>query len=168
MRIDDFGDFIAYICVPLATILNCWFVLPRLSGHSRIYYIFLMAWAVPYVIGNFCDSNKIGPRWVQWYLLDISFESWGTTFWVAMTVAVMAVIRRVVTQRFILICSVVSFLANLVLAFGYEVAQSWLAWSRFGPTIDWLDHCSYVIGTVIAIIPFLAFRQLRPMNAQIS
>lgn len=167
MRLEDFGDFIAYVLVPFSTILNYRFVLPRLSGQGRTYYIFLMAWAAPYVVGNVCDSNKIGPRWVQWYLLDICFEPWATTFGVAVCAAILSVARRAYNQRFILICSGVSLAATVALAFGYEAAQA--LWGQFSPYVDWSDCSAYVIGTIIALAPSIAFRELRPvLNAQAS
>ena len=166
MRIADFGDFIAYVIVPLSLVLSWRFVLPALSGQGKIYYIFLMSWSVPYVIGNVCDSNKIGPRWVQWYLLDISFEPWATTFWVAVIAAIITVARRTYTQRSIWIWSVASLATTVILAVGYEMAQS--LWGQF-PSIDWSDYSSYVIGTIAALTPSIAFKQLRlAPNAQIS
>lgn len=167
MRIEDFGDFIAYVCVPLATILNYKLVLPQLSGHSRTYYLFLMAWSLPYVFGNFCDSNKIGPSWAQWYLLDISFEPWATTFGVAACAVIMKVARRSYTESSIQTWAGVSFVVAVVLAFGYEAAQT--LWGQFSPAIDWSDCVAYTVGMIVTIAPSVAFKQLRPaLNAQIS
>jgi hypothetical protein len=168
MRFDDLGDVTAYICVPLTLFVSYRFVLPWLSGWSRAYYLFLMAWSAPYIIGNVCDVNKIGSRWTQWHLLDVSYEPWAMTLGATIYVLVMQVARRAYTQRSIMICSVISLPVFAIMAYGYEVRQSWQAWQVYGSTIDWSDYIAYAVGSTIAVIPFIAFRQLRLLSAQPS
>ncbi len=169
MRFDDLGDTTAYLCVPLTLIVSYRFVLPWLSGWGRIYYYFLLSWSVPYVIGNVCDTQKIGSRWAQWHLLDLSYEPWAMTLGATIYVLAMQVARRPYSQRSILISSVISVFVFVFLAYGYEVKQSWEAWERFGSSIDWSDYIVYAVGVAVALAPFIAFRWLRPvLNAQHS
>ena len=61
----------------------------------------------------------------------------------------------------------VSFVVAVVLAFGYEAAQT--LWGQFSPAIDWSDCVAYTVGMIVTIAPSVAFKQLRPaLNAQIS
>jgi hypothetical protein len=168
MRFDDLGDVTAYICVPLTLIVSYVLVLPWLSGWSRTYYLFLMSWTVPYILGNVCDANKIGPRWAQWHLLDVSYEPWAMTLGVTIYVLTMRVARRPYSQRSIMICSIISLAPFVLMACGWEVIQTWQAWQVYGSAIDWSDYYAYSVGTAIALTPFIAFRQFRLLNAQPS
>jgi hypothetical protein len=161
MRFSDLGDVTAYLCVPLTLLTSYYFVLPRLYGPVKLYYVYLMSWAVPYTIGNICDSNQIGPVWVQWHLVDISYESWAMVLGVTLYVSVMYLAHRMCTQRPILIAACVSLVLFMGMAYAWEIGQSWLAWRAYKAPFDWSDYASYADGAALALLPFIVSRRLR-------
>ncbi len=162
----DLGNVTAYAGVPFTLLVSYKLVLPWLTGWSRAYYVFLLTWTIPYIVGNVCDSNKIGPQWIQYHLLDTSYVQWATTLGVTFYVVAMKLARRPYTQRSILISSGISLAAFLVMAYVWEAGQSWLAWREFGSAIDWSDYTYYAVSTALTLLPFIAFPRHSVANAQ--
>jgi hypothetical protein len=155
------GNSTAYIGVPFTLLVSYWLVLPRLSRRSSYYYLFLLAWGVPYVIGNICDTQKVGPRWAQWHLLDISYVPWTTTLGVCLYAVTMKLAGRTYDKHSIFKATAWSFAVFAAMAYVYEMAQSWQAWQEFRQTIDWSDYSFYAVGMTISVLPFIAFSRLR-------
>lgn len=165
----DLGDTSAYIGVPLTIIASYWLVLPRLSGENKMYYIYLMSWGVPYIIGNICDSNMIGALWVRWHLVDVSYEGWSMTLGVVIYTLAMKLIHRPCTQRSTMACAGVSLVVFMAMAYAWEIGQTWSTLRTYGSTGDLTDYAYYAIGAGLAGLPCIAFRRLRPVwNARLS
>ncbi len=157
----DLGDVSAYIGVPLTLVASYWLVLPRLTGWNKIYYLYLMSWGVPYIIGNICDSNKIGLQWVQWHLVDLSYEAWSMPLGVVIYAFAMKLRHQACNPRSILMCASISLVVFIAMAYVWEMVQSWLAWRTYGGPIDWSDYIYYAVGAAAATIPLLALKRSR-------
>ena len=156
------GNSTSYVGVPFTLVVSYWLILPQLTTRrSKYYYLFLLAWSVPYVIGNVCDTNRIGPLWMQWHLLDISYEPWATTLGVCLYAVTMKLTGRTYDKHSILTATGVSFTIFVTMAYGYEMMQSWQAWQEFGQTIDWSDYSFYAVGMAASVLPFIASSRLR-------
>ena len=162
-----FGDIIAMLGIAYSTIVGAMWIVPRLNARCRTYYIFLMAWAVPYVIGYACDAYNTGPQWAQGHLLDISYVQWSTTLGVAFYTNIRQLQRRTLTQRSILIASGVSLVAFTIMGYGWEVlqtAQVWYAGGSLNGAIDWMDYASFAVGVAAAVVPFLVLPRLMSVS----
>lgn len=168
MRLNDLGDVTSYLCVPFTIFVSCYVALPQLRGDARIYYSYLMCFSVPYVIGNICDANKIGPQWMQWHLLDVSYEPWAAVLGTTIYLCIMKTAGRSISQRSIMIATIVSLVVFTLMADAWEIGQNWLELHRH-EVIDVSDYNYYVGGFMVALNPFFFSRRLRAtLSAQPS
>jgi len=157
----DLGDVSAYIGVPLTILASYWLVLPHLRGTNKAYYIYLLFWGVPYIIGNICDSNKIGAIWVRWHLVDVSYEAWSMALGVVIYTLAMKLTHRPYDQRSIMMYAGISLAVFMAMAYAWEIGQTLLALRGFGSAGDLTDYGYYAIGAGLAALPFIAFSRLR-------
>ncbi len=147
------GDAISAAGI-LLSLFGCGSIaLRRMDARGKAGLIFLMTWSVPYAIGYFCDAEKRGPLWVRWHLLDISYVQWATTLGVAIYAVVTALCWGNITQRAIMIATLVSFVLFIVMGYAWEIGQTLLAAHSAGlNAIDWGDYSCLAIGSGITAV----------------
>jgi len=159
------SEDIAAFCIVCTLIAGFNLILPQLNAWGKVYYLYLMCWSVPYAIGYVCDVQKLGPLWVRWHLLDMSYVQWAVTLGVTIYIVAARFMDWPSTQRAIIVTSGVSLAAFIMMAYGWETAQVVEAWQKYGRT-DWSDDIYYTIGLAISATPFIALRRFLASSAQ--
>jgi hypothetical protein len=165
----SYSNTLTLIGIGFTVILGGTMVAPRLQGTPRYYYLFLLAWTVPYFIGQICQEDEWGPIWMQYQLVDLTYIQSSTAFGAALYVAIIS-LRNIIwrkkwqiTTSGIVFSMSALFFISVVIGYVGEIWDTFWAWAYDGSlhsAIDWNDYLSFTAGLVFVVVPHLLFSRI--------
>jgi hypothetical protein len=159
----NYSNTLTLIGIGFTIVVGGFKVVPRLSGSTRHYYLFLLAWTVPYFIGQICQEDRWGSIWMQYHLVDLSYIQSSTAFGAALYVAIAALKKWNITQSRMIFSMGVLFFVSVAVSYVGEVWDTCWAWFDYGSlasAIDWSDYLSFTVGLALAAIPCSLFPRI--------
>jgi|GEM_PF-6124804 len=157
----NLGDAVAAVGIIYTIVVGVLLVMPMLNRPAKLYFLFLLAWSVPYSIGYVCDVKEIGPTWARWHLVDSSYEQWSTTLGITAYALLMKLLRRPISQQSLFLAGGVSLTAFTAMTYAWEFGQGMIGWMNQGRGNDPIDNICFAIGMLVTLMPLLAFRRPR-------
>ena len=155
-----YSNVLTAIGIGFTMIVGLGWVVPRLNVYTRIYYLFLLGWTVPYMLGQICQEDEWGAIWVQYHLADFSYIQASTAFGPALYLGVAKIKHWRVTHNGMIASMTALFLVSIVVSYGGEVWDTCWAWATHGSlnlAIDWIDYAVFTAGLLIVAGPRVLF-----------
>jgi hypothetical protein len=159
----NYSNVLTAIGIGFTIIVGIRWVLPRLSGASRYYYLFLLTWTVPYMIGQACQEDKWGSIWVQYHLVDFSYIQSSTAFGAALYITIRWYQKRRTSQMGIFLSMAALFVISIVVSYIGEIWDTAWALVTYGwqlSAIDTMDYLAFTAGLVIVAAPAFVFPRI--------
>lgn len=159
----NYSNILTAIGIGFTIIVGIAWVLPKLSGASRHYYLFLLAWTAPYMIGQVSQEDEWGSIWVQYHLVDFSYIQSSTAFGAALHVAVCRLRKWRSTQTGIFLSMAALFLVSIIVSYIGEIWDTGWAIATYGwqlSAIDAMDYMVFTAGLVIVAAPAFMFPRI--------
>ncbi|HKX23885.1 MAG TPA: hypothetical protein VJM46_01485 [Candidatus Saccharimonadales bacterium] len=159
----NYSNILTAIGIGFTIIVGAGWVLPKLSGSSRYYYLFLLAWTVPYMLGQVCQEDKWGSVWVQYHLVDFSYIKSSTAFGAALYVAICWLKKRRTSQTGIFLSMGVLFIISIVVSYVGEIWDTGWSLVTYGwqpSAVDTMDYLVFTAGLIIVATPACIFPRI--------
>lgn len=156
-----YSNVLAALGVVLLPLVGWRWVAPQFRPSTRRYFFLLvLPWGAPFVLGQFSQADEWGPVWVQYHLLDLAYAPWGTALALITLSIGVRVARRVVkwaalqrlTEKSMVVISLV-----VMITIGYitEIYDTFVDSDRynvgFWVAFDIGDYATLTTGAVVAV-----------------
>lgn len=156
----NYSNTLTAIGIGFTIIVGIGWVLPRLSGAARYYYLFLLVWTVPYMIGQVSQEDKWGSIWVQYHLVDFSYIQSSTAFGAALYMALCWVKKRRWSKTDMFLSMAALFVVSIFVSYIGEIWDTCWAIVAYGwqaSAVDTMDYLVFTAGLTFVATPAVVF-----------
>lgn len=153
-----YSNVLTAIGIGFTLVVGLNWVMPMLNRPAKCYYLYLLAWTIPYIIGQFSQSMVMGPIWLQYHLLDACYVQSSMAFGGALYVAIVRLTRRGCSQAGVFTWLSGLFVVAVIVSYGGEVWDTgWalIAYGSLAKAIDSGDYIGFTVGAILAITPIV-------------